>query len=57
LNPICFTPQGQLIGDAVAFKELLNEKYRVEDLSISPLDETDATVKNRNFALCFLNGF
>lgn len=45
-DPICFTPQGELIGNHTNFEKMLEEKYSINSLKINPLDETNAQVSS-----------
>jgi len=44
LDPICFTPQGKLIGDAEQFKKYLINFYKASELPHDPEDNTNTEV-------------
>ena len=46
LDPICFTPQGHLIGGTEQFKQLLQDKLKVEELQLNQKDETNEAVSD-----------
>lgn len=53
LNPICFTPEGILIGNAKNFKEMLEKKYSLSELphcNLHPIaKETNVSLVNEDY--------